>query len=39
MSKSPLEQILVGVDTHLPEGQIEALLAEDRPLKIKAGLK
>ena len=37
MSKSPLEQILVGVDTHLPEGQIEALLAEDRPLKIKAG--
>ena len=37
MSQNQLDQLLVGVDTHLPEGQIEALLAEGRPLKVKAG--
>lgn len=37
MSQSQLDQILVGVENHLPEGQIEALLAEGRPLKVKAG--
>lgn len=37
MSKSQLDQLLLGVESNLPEGQIAELLAENRPLKIKAG--
>ena len=37
MSQSQLDQLLVGVESHLPEGQIESLLAEGRPMKVKAG--
>ncbi len=37
MSQSKLDQLLVGVDSCLPKGQLELLLEENRPLKIKAG--
>lgn len=37
MSKSPLDQLLLGVEAVLPEGALKALLDEGRVLKVKAG--
>ncbi|MCP8352438.1 tyrosine--tRNA ligase [Candidatus Synchoanobacter obligatus] len=37
MSSSSLEQLLLGTESNLPEGELEKLLAEARPLKVKAG--